>query len=147
MIRRVSPLVLALVLASATAGAQAPAGKAPAVQIPAGVAGNWEGKTMIGPKDSVITTFVMTATSSASGWTMKLATRPQLPARIIAAGGDSVVVEIGPYESILRKGQQATTRTTGHYKGDMMTGTFEAKYSNGEVVKGKSMAMRAKKTP
>ncbi len=154
MIRPASRLALAFVIGAATLGAQPPAktpakapAKAPAMQIPAGVAGTWEGKSTIGPKDSVVVTNVVTATANTKGWTLKFPNRDLLPARIIAAGGDSVVIEVGPYESILRKGQQVTTRTTGHYKGDVMTGTFEAKYTNGDVVKGKSAATRAKKKP
>ena len=135
MIRSASRLAFVLVLASATAGAQ---------QIPAGVAGKWEGKAMIGPKDSVVTTSVTTATATTKGWTIQFPNRPLLQARVIAAGGDSVTVEVGPYESLLRKGQQVTTRTTSHYKGDMSTGTFEAKYVvSGDVVKGKFTGKRA----
>jgi hypothetical protein len=136
MIRSVSRLVFVLVFASAAAGAQT---------IPAGVAGKWEGKAMIGPKDSVITTNVMTATATTKGWTIQFPNRPLLQARVVAAGGDSVVVEVGPYESILRKGQQVVTRTTSHYKGDMSSGTFEAKYVvSGDVVKGKYTGKRIK---
>ena len=102
---------------------------------------------MLGPKDSVVTTFVVTATTNAKGWTMKLPNRPTLPARVIAAGGDSVVTEVGPYSSVLRKGQRVTTRITGHYNGDTMTGTFEAKYANGDLVHGKTTATRIRKTP
>jgi len=124
---------------SAAVGAQAAA-----IKIPAGVAGTWEGKTTVGPKDSVIATTVTTATANATGWTVQLPNRPLLQARVVAAGGDSVVIEMGPYESILKKGLKATTRLSGHYKGDAMTGTFEAKYSDGTVVKGKATATRKK---
>ena len=65
---------------------------------------------------------------------------------MIAAGGDSVTVEVGPYESILKKGLQATTRTTNHYKGNTATGTFEAKYSDGTSVKGKATSTRKAET-
>ena len=134
MIHSASRLAFVLVLASATVGAQ---------QIPAGVAGKWAGKAMIGPKDSVVTTSVTTATATTTGWTIQFPNRPLLQARVIAAGGDSVTVEVGPYESLLRKGQQVTTRTTSHYKGNVSTGTFEAKYVSGDVVKGKFTGKRA----
>jgi hypothetical protein len=137
----------ALVLAATAAGAQATPTKAaakPPVQLPAGVAGTWAGKSMVGPRDSVVTTFTMTATADPDGWMLTLPNRPQIRARIVAAGGDSVVTETGPYESVLRKGVQVTTRTTGHYKGDQMTGTFEAKYADGGTTKGKTSASRKK---
>src|SRR5207249_12040676 len=66
------------------------------------------------------------------------------PMRIITVGGDSVVTEVGPYPSILRPGQTATTRFVGHYHGSKMTGTFEAHYPSGDVVKGKVAATRKK---
>ena len=137
------PLVLlsaAFVAASASvAGAQTPS-----INIPAGVAGTWEGKSMIGPKDSVVTGVVMTATAKRKGWVTKVPNRDPVPTRVIAAGGDSVVTESGPYNSVVRPGQQVTVRTTGHYNGDTMTGTFVATYANGDVVKGKSTGTRKK---
>ena len=99
---------------------------------------------MVGPKDSVVVTSVVTATADGKGWTIKLAKRDPIPARIVAVGGDSVVMEAGPYESILRPGQMVTTHNVGHYKGDTMTGTVEARYASGDVLRGKSVATRRK---
>lgn len=137
-----------LVAAAASAGAQASKApmKAPAaaMQLPAGIAGTWEGKSMTGPKDSVITQYVNVITADGKGWTTKLTGRDAMAVRIIAAGGDSVVTEMGPYNSILRPGTQVTTRQTTHFKGETSMGTFEAKFSNGDVVKGKSSGKRTK---
>jgi hypothetical protein len=36
-------------------------------------------------------------------------------------------------------------RTTGRYKGNTMTGTFEARYASGDVLKGKLSATRRSK--
>jgi len=144
MIRPATHLAFALVTGVIALAATAPAAEAQAIKIPAGVAGSWESKAMVGAKDSVITTLVTTSTADTKGWTVQFPNRPLLQARVLAAGGDSVVIEVGPYESILRKGQQATTRTTSHYKGDVITGSFEAKYSNGDIVKGKLAGKRAK---
>ena len=110
----------------------------------ADVAGTWDGKSMVGPKDSVVATFVVTATADGKGWTMKLPDRDPIPTRILAMGGDSIVTESGPFQSILRPGQMVTTRTVGHYKGDAMTGTFEAHYASGDVLRGKAAATRRK---
>jgi hypothetical protein len=118
------------------APAAAPAAPAP-IAIPAVAVGSWEGKTMIGPKDSVIAT-TLTVIGADGKVSLTLQGRPTMAGRVIAAGGDSVTVEVGPYESILKKGLQATTRTTNHYKGNTATGTFEAKYSDGTTVKGKA---------
>jgi len=108
------------------------------------VAGTWDGKSMVGPKDSVVASFVVTATADGKGWTMKLPNRDPIPTRILAMGGDSVVTESGPFQSILRPGQMVTTRTIGHYKGDTMTGWFEARYASGDVLRGKAAATRRK---
>jgi len=108
------------------------------------VAGTWDGKSMVGPKDSVVVTSVLTATADGKGWTIKLANRDPIPVRVVAVGGDSVVMEAGPYESILRPGQMVTTHTVGHYKGDAMTGTIEARYASGDVLRGKTTATRRK---
>jgi len=110
----------------------------------ADVAGTWDGKSMVGPKDSVVATFVVTATADGKGWTMKLPNRDPIPTRILTIGGDSIVTESGPFQSILRPGQMVTTRTTGHYTGDTMTGTFEAHYASGDVLRGKAAATRRK---
>ena len=110
----------------------------------ADVAGTWDSKTVLGPKDSVVVTSVLTATADGKGWTIKLANRDPIPVRVVAVGGDSVVMEAGPYESILRPGQMVTTHTVGHYKGDAMTGTIEARYASGDVLRGKTTATRRK---
>jgi hypothetical protein len=108
-------------------------------------AGTWNGKTMIGPKDSVAATFVLTIAADGKSATMKFPKHDPIPTRILAMGGDSVVTEAGPYPSVLRPGQTVTSlRTVAHYKGKKMTGTFEAQYANGDVVKGKIRAKRAK---
>ena len=64
--------------------------------------------------------------------------------RIVATGGDSIVFEVGPFESILRRGETVRTRTTGHYHGDAMTGTIEAYYASGDTLHEKTTATRKK---
>jgi hypothetical protein len=86
------------------------------------VAGTWEGKSMVGPKDSVFVTWVLTATADQKSWTVKRGTRDPVPVRVVTFGGDRVAWEAGPYPAILKPGQMATTRTIGHFKADAMTG-------------------------
>lgn len=136
-------LLSAVVLAGSvtTAGAQK---LAPAQRV--NIAGIWAGKTMTGPKDSVVATFELKATADTTGWTLKFPGRDPYAARVVAMGGDSIVTEIGPYPSILRPNVTVTVlRTTGHYKGNRMTGTFEARYATGDVLKGKVSATRGNK--
>ncbi len=108
------------------------------------VAGTWDVKSVMGPKDSVVVTSVVTATADRKGWTIKLANRDPIPVRVVAVGADSVVTDAGPYESILRPGQMVTTHQVGHYKGDTMTGTVEARYASGDVIRLKVAATRRK---
>jgi len=100
---------------------------------------------MIGPKDSVVVTYVLTIGANGTSATMTFPNHDPIPTRVLTAGGDSIVTEAGPYPSILRPGQTVKSlRTVAHYKGNTMTGTFEALYANGDVVKGKTEATRAK---
>ena len=108
------------------------------------VAGTWEGKSMVGPKDSVVVTYTITATADGKGWTITFPGRAPIPTRVVTVGGDSIVTESGPYVSVLRPGQMVTTRTSSHYAGDTATGTFEAHYASGDVLRGKVVATRRK---
>lgn len=137
--RRVFLLSAAVLAGHAlTAGAQNPGG----IKL-SDVAGSWEGKSMIGPKDSVVVTYVMTVTADGKGGTLKFPKGDAIPTRIIAVGGDSIVTEVGPYPSVLRPGQTvARLRMIGHVNGNTMTGPFMARYESGGVVRGKSAATR-----
>jgi hypothetical protein len=138
---RISSLVSAALIAgfTATAGAQGSGIKL------SDVTGKWAIKASVGPNDSVVVTSVMNATANPKTWTLTYPNRDPIPMRVVASGGDSIVTEVGPYPSMLMKGKTVTVlHTVGHYKGDSMTGWFEAHYSSGEVVKGKEEATRSK---
>jgi hypothetical protein len=109
------------------------------------VAGSWVTKTMIGPRDSIIVTTVIHATADVNGWTYQLPGRNPIQLRVVVVGGDSVVTEAGPYPSTSRPGQSVTLlRNVSHFKGNTMTGTFEAHYSGGHVTVGTLLATRQK---
>ena len=108
------------------------------------VAGKWAVNGRPG-NDTVVVHSVVVATANPKTWTLTYPNRDPLPMRIVASGGDSVVTEAGPYPSMLRKGQTVTVlHSVAHYKGDTMTGWFEAHYSSGDVVKGKQDGTRTK---
>ncbi|OLC86917.1 MAG: hypothetical protein AUI86_08005 [Gemmatimonadetes bacterium 13_1_40CM_3_66_12] len=116
-----------------------------AAQQGAGAAGTWNATTTIGAKDSVGPTYVLKIAPDGKTATIRFVRRDPIPTRIVTMAGDSIVIETGPYASVLRPGQTVTLlRTVVHYNSNAMTGTFEAKYSNGDVVKGKTKARRAK---
>jgi hypothetical protein len=73
----------------------------------------------------------MVATADESGWSFNFPKRDPIPVRVVAVEGDSIVTEAGPYESVLRKGVQVSTRTVTRLDGDRLTGTTVAKYEGG----------------
>ena len=123
-----------------------PAAQPTAASAKSAVAGTWaiesSVKTAAG-KDTVVNS-VVTASADTSGWVTHLAGRGPIPTRVAAMGGDSVVTEAGPFESVARPGQTVTTHETLHFKDDAVWGTIEARYSNGDVVKGTVKGTRKK---
>ena len=134
------PILLTLALTGSTVSAHAQGG----IKL-SDVAGTWLLKSMVGPKDSVVARGQLFMTPDGKGSTLKFPSHAAIAVRVIATGGDSVVSEAGPYPSILRPGQTVTLlHTVAHYKGDTSTGTFEAHYSSGDVVRGKTTGTRSK---
>jgi hypothetical protein len=109
-----------------TPQASAPAA-APALTL-ASLAGKWNmvGKNEAG--DSTVATFVMTATADTAGWTIAFPNRPVMPARA-SVSGDSVMIDFGPYESVIRKGVTVTTHNVMRLQGDRLVGKTHARYS------------------
>lgn len=93
------------------------------------VAGKWTIRTMAATSDSVLLTFELVATTDPSGWTFNFPNRPPVPVRIIATEGDSIVTEAGPYESMLRKGVQVSTRSVMRLQNGDLVGTTVAHYT------------------
>ena len=94
----------------------------------AAMSGRWNMRTMPEQGDTVLLTYVVNATSDTTGWTVTFPDREPMPARVVSVDADSVVIEIGPYESALRPGVQVTTRSVSRVQGDRMTGTAVARY-------------------
>ncbi len=98
--------------------------------------GTWQLKITIGPRDSVVATPVLTVTPNGKR-SLTFAGRAPLSVRELARGGDSVVMAIGPYRSILDSTQMVTTRATAHFGSSTMTGLLDAHYASGKVLPGK----------
>lgn len=135
MLRHIGWFVTALLALSTTAGAQ---------QSHA-FAGRWNGRAMVGANDSIIIVFALTIDDDGKSATMGFFNQDPIPARILAVGGDSMVIEAGPYPGILRPKESVTSlRSAAHFKGDTMRGTFEAVYVKGAKVQGRIKATRVK---
>lgn len=122
------------------AGAPKPAAKAAAKAITwSDLVGDWNGKSMKGKTDSVITT-VTTTYHPDKTITMTFPNRKPVAAKMIAMGGDSVVIETDKYESITRPGHMTTVRMVSHYGDHKMWGTFTAKFDDGKSLDGTTTA-------
>jgi hypothetical protein len=106
--------------------APAPA-PAPAAVALSDFAGEWSIKATTEKGDNVVD-FRLNAGADSTAWTFTFAKRKPIPVRITARGGDSLVLEAGPYESVLRKGVQVTTNNVLHLQGGKLTGTTVAHY-------------------
>lgn len=71
------------------------------------------------------------AKAETSGWTMIGRDKKTYPVRVLAVGGDSVVIESGPRPSYLQKGAMVTTRTVYRLQGDKLMGKTEARIKIG----------------
>jgi hypothetical protein len=99
----------------------------PAISL-ADVAGKWSVTGMNEAKDTTLVTYELTATADTTGWTIKFANGRTVPAHVAAVAGDSVVIDAGPYESVLRRGVQVTTHGVFRLQAGKMVGLTVAHY-------------------
>lgn len=133
--RRLSLILAAVLLAACAKKEAAPeavntpaAPVAPAPINLATVAGTWSFNVMPATGDSVLTTYILVATSTTAGWTMYLPKRDPMTLQIMVMG-DSIMATAPSYESVLRKGVKVTTNSIFHLVGDKLLGTTMAHYT------------------
>jgi hypothetical protein len=110
-----------------TTTAVAPAAVAPA---PMNVAGAWTVTVMPADKDTTLLVYSLDATNDMTGWKITLPNRAPMDVKVISMDNDSVVVENGPYPSVLQKGVNVTTHSAMHLEGDKLVGTTVAHYDS-----------------
>jgi hypothetical protein len=104
---------------SAAMAAPAPAGDA---------SGTWDMRAT--PAEGTDTTSTIFQVQVAGdSWTLLLPGRDPIPARV-TTGGDSIIVDAGPYESVRRPGTQVSTHSVYRMSGDQLTGTTVAHYQS-----------------
>ncbi len=114
-------------MSSSTATTTAPA-PAPAPVNLADVAGKWNMRSVpTTGADTSATTYVLTATSNTSGWTITFPGRKAIPMKV-TVDGDSITLDAGPYASVRRKGVQVTTHTVSRVQGGSFVGSTTAHY-------------------
>jgi hypothetical protein len=130
---RTLPFVLSLSAALAACGTgrdaatAADAAATPALTLDQ-LAGRWSVQAFRDTGTTMLTSFELAGTADPVSWTMVFPERAPMPVRVTAAG-DSVVIEAGPYESVLRAGVAVVTRTVARLDGDRLTGNFMARYA------------------
>jgi hypothetical protein len=95
----------------------------------ADVAGRWNMRAVpTSGTDTSATTYVLTATSNTSGWTIAFPGRAAVPVKV-AVDGDSIILDAGPYASVRRKGVQVSTNGVLRAQSGGLTGTTTAHYN------------------
>lgn len=106
----------------------APTAVAPAPVSLSSFAGTWRVRGLNERGDSIVA-YQLIATADTAGWKVVLPNRAPVAARIVAVAGDSVVMDAGPYESVLRRGVQVRTHAVLRLQGGKLVGTTEAHYA------------------
>jgi hypothetical protein len=118
----------------------------PAISL-AEVAGKWSVRGMNEARDSTLVTYQLNATADTSGWAITFANRKAIPARVAAVAGDSVVIDAGPYESVLRKGVQVTTHGVFRIQNGKMVGLTVAHYKTAKADSVRRIPMEGTRAP
>lgn len=111
----------------------------------ADVAGMWSMQAMPEMGDSVLVAYEMTATDNTEGWTVTFPGRDPMPVEVVAVEGDSIIVNLGEYQSALREGVMVSTWSVMRMEEGILTGTFVARYQTSEadsVLRGRARGMR-----
>jgi hypothetical protein len=93
----------------------------------ADVAGTWSGRVMPEMGDSTVLTYELVASADPSAWTVTFPGRPAIAVRP-TVDGDSIMTEMGPYESVLRRGVQVTTNSVYRLVNGELVGTAHGHY-------------------
>ena len=128
------------------------AGAVAATQTPApislaDVAGRWTVRAVPETGDTAAVVSQLTATADTTGWTLILPDRPPIPTRVVVVAGDSIVTESGPYESVIRKGVQVTTRSVMRLRDGKLVGTVVARYRTAGADSVLRLRSEATRTP
>ena len=94
------------------------------------VAGKWTVTTKNEAGDSTLVTYALTTTGDTSGWSIKFPQNAKpVAVHVVAVEADSIVIDAGPYPSVLRKGVQVRTHGAVRLKDGKLVGTTTAHYN------------------
>jgi hypothetical protein len=114
--------------AAMTAAAPAPTPPPPPTISLNDVAGKWAMKTLNEKGDSTLVKYELIAKADPSGWELRFPKRKPVAAHV-TVDGDSIILDAGPYESVLRKGLQVTTHGVARLQDGKLVGTTVAHYA------------------
>jgi hypothetical protein len=112
---------------AAAAPAPEPAAQPPGLSL-ADLAGKWAMTIRAENGDSVLAKYELVATGDTTGWTLNFPKRKPVPVHV-AVSGDSLVMDAGPFESVLRKGVQVTTHSVTRLQDGKLVGKTLARYA------------------
>ncbi len=101
---------------------------APAPITLADVAGKWNVSVRGESSDSVLATYVLTATADTTGWSFVFPKGAPIAMRVASVAGDSVVTKAGPFNSAVRPGMKVSTHAVVRLQDGNMVGTTTAHY-------------------
>ena len=94
----------------------------------ADVAGHWNVRALAADRDTVLTTYELWTSTDTSAWKLKFDNRPDtIRIRVLSVAGDSIMIQAGPYHSVLRN-TSVTTRTTLRFRDGKLFGRSVARY-------------------
>ena len=100
-----------------------------AAPAPASHVGKWAVNVMPEDKDTVLASYVLDVTDSQDGWKLTFPNSDPLDVRVIAMNGDSIVTDVGPFPSQVRKGETVkNVHSTWRVDGDKLIGTARVQY-------------------
>jgi hypothetical protein len=124
-----STLLLVLPVMLACSKTETPAADpASAASTNMNVAGKWAVRVMPEGQDTTLLIYMLDATNTSNGWKMTLPNRQPMDSRVLSMNNDSVVVENGPYPSVLQKNTMVKTHSTLRLEGDKLVGKTIAHY-------------------
>jgi hypothetical protein len=109
------------------------------------VAGTWSMQAFPEVGDSAIVTYELVTTDNMEGWTLTFPGRDPIPVTVVAVEGDSIVTNVGPFESALREGVMVSTRSVVRLQDGNLVGTVVARYQTTEpdsIFRGRQQGTR-----
>lgn len=110
-------------------------------------AGTWQGPVTAADGGDAVANLELTAAADPANWSMTVvnatdASRTTTAPVRASLSGDTLILESGPFASVLREGAQVSTHSIYRLEGGRLVGTVHVTYANGDTVMLRSEATR-----